>query len=47
MNSSIVVQTAYVDTTVSSGTTYDYVVKSVDQNGVESTPSNQIAVTTP
>jgi Domain of unknown function (DUF4082)/Abnormal spindle-like microcephaly-assoc'd, ASPM-SPD-2-Hydin len=47
MNSSVVVQTAYVDTTVSSGTTYDYVVKSVDQNGVESTPSNQIAVTTP
>ena len=47
MNSSMVVQTAYVDTTVSSGTTYDYVVKSVDQNGVESTSSNQIAVTTP
>jgi Domain of unknown function (DUF4082)/Abnormal spindle-like microcephaly-assoc'd, ASPM-SPD-2-Hydin len=47
MNSSTVVQTAYVDTTVSSGTTYDYVVKSVDQNGVESAPSNQIAMTTP
>jgi Domain of unknown function (DUF4082)/Abnormal spindle-like microcephaly-assoc'd, ASPM-SPD-2-Hydin len=47
MNSSIVVQTAYLDTTVTSGTTYDYVVKSVDQNGLESAPSNQIAVTTP
>ena len=47
LNSSIVVQTAYVDTTVSSGITYDYVVKSVDQNGVESAPSNQIAETTP
>ena len=47
MNSSPVAQTAYVDNTVASGSTYNYVAKSVDNNGMESTPSNQIAVTIP
>jgi hypothetical protein len=32
--------TAYTDLTAQSATTYDYVVKSVDTQGVESTPSN-------
>ncbi|RSL17361.1 ASPM-SPD-2-Hydin domain-containing protein [Edaphobacter aggregans] len=40
-------QTAYVDSAVASGSTYSYLVKSVDYNGVESVPSNQITVTIP
>jgi len=32
---------------VVSGSTYNYVAKSIDSNGAESTPSNQIAVTIP
>jgi hypothetical protein len=37
----------YVDSTVTSGTNYSYLVKSVDSSGVESVPSNQITVTIP
>ncbi|MGD0628839.1 MAG: choice-of-anchor D domain-containing protein [Terracidiphilus sp.] len=40
-------QTAYVDRTVQSGQTYDYIVESVDDSGAESTPSNMISVTIP
>ncbi|WP_109484767.1 fibronectin type III domain-containing protein [Occallatibacter savannae] len=40
-------QTSYTDTAVQSGSTYDYVVKSVDANGVESGPSNPTEVTIP
>jgi fibronectin type 3 domain-containing protein len=47
INSSIDVQTIYVDSTVQSGLTYDYIVKSVDYSGVESVPSNQVTVTVP
>jgi len=47
INSSIDVQTIYVDSTVQSGLTYDYIVKSVDYSGVESVPSNQVTVTIP
>jgi hypothetical protein len=47
MNSSMDTQTTYVDSTVASGTTYDYTVKSVDKSGVESASSNQIAVSVP
>jgi hypothetical protein len=47
MNSPIDTQTAYVDSSVVSGTTYIYFVKSVDSNGVESVSSNQITVTIP
>jgi hypothetical protein len=47
INSSIDTQTAYVDTTVVSGTTYSYFVKSVDKNNVESVASNQITVIIP
>jgi hypothetical protein len=47
INSSVDTQTAYVDSAVVSGTTYSYIVKSVDKDGVESVPSNQITVTLP
>jgi hypothetical protein len=47
INSSIDAQTAYVDSAVVSGTTYSYIVKSVDNNGVESAPSNEITATIP
>ncbi len=40
-------QTSYDDTTVTSGVTYDYIVKSVDNEGVESAPSNSVSVTVP
>ena len=39
--------TVYVDNAVVSGTSYNYVVKSVDSSGVESIASNQITVTIP
>ena len=47
LNSSLDTQTTYVDSNVQSGQTFDYIVKSVDASGVESTPSNQIVVTIP
>jgi hypothetical protein len=47
LNSSVDTQTTYVDTNVQSGSTYDYVVKSVDASGVESTASNEAAATIP
>jgi hypothetical protein len=47
INSSVDTQTAYVDSAVVSGATYSYIVKSVDKDGVESVPSNQITVTLP
>jgi hypothetical protein len=47
LNTSIVTQTAYTDTTVQDGPTYDYVVKSVDAEGNTSVPSNMAAVTIP
>jgi hypothetical protein len=47
LNSSIDSQTSYVDTNVQSGLTYDYVVKSVDASGVESTGSNGATATIP
>ena len=47
LNSSPVLQTVYVDNGVVSGSVYNYIAKSVDANGVESAPSNQIAVTIP
>ena len=39
--------TSYDDSTVTSGVTYNYVVKSVDSEGVESAPSNSTSVTVP
>jgi hypothetical protein len=40
-------QTTYVDNAVVSGQTYDYVVRSVDASGVQSSPSNVTAATIP
>jgi hypothetical protein len=47
INTSLVTQTAYTDTTVQAGETYDYMVESVDASDVTSTPSNMASVTTP
>jgi len=47
LNSSLDTQTTYVDSNVQSGATYDYVVKSVDSSGVESTASNEATATIP
>jgi hypothetical protein len=47
LNSSVSTQTAYVDTTVQPKLTYDYVVRSVDDSGVESAPSNMTSVAVP
>ncbi|MDE3200800.1 MAG: fibronectin type III domain-containing protein, partial [Acidobacteriota bacterium] len=40
-------QTSYLDSTVLSGQTYDYVVRSVDSSGVQSSPSNTTVATVP
>jgi hypothetical protein len=40
VNSSAVTQTAYTDSSVQNGQSYDYVVESVDASGVQSAPSN-------
>jgi hypothetical protein len=47
INSSPDPSLTYVDSAVTSGTTYSYEVKSVDSSGVESVPSNEITVTIP
>ena len=47
INSSPTSAIVYVDSTVASGATYSYEVKSVDSTGVESVASNQITVTIP
>jgi len=47
LNSPPETQTAYADSTVQSGQTYTYEVKSVDASGVESSPSNPFSVTIP
>lgn len=47
INSAIVTQTSFADKSVSSGSTYNYSVKSVDQNNVESVPSNVISLSIP
>lgn len=47
LNSSVETSTTYTDSTVQSGTTYNYEVKSVDADGVESIPSNVISETIP
>jgi hypothetical protein len=45
LNSSAVTQTTYLDSTVQSGSSYDYLVESVDASGVESEPSNMATIT--
>jgi fibronectin type 3 domain-containing protein len=47
VNSSPDSSTTYVDSTVVSGTTYNYYVESVDSSGVESVASNAITVAIP
>jgi hypothetical protein len=47
LNSSVVAQAAYTDTSVQAGQTYDYIVESVDASGVTSVPSNMAGVTLP
>jgi hypothetical protein len=47
VNASTDSQVTYVDTTVQSGTTYMYQVKSVDASGVESAASNEWSGTVP
>ena len=47
INTTLEALTNYVDNTVQSGTTYFYVVTSVDSSGVESAFSNQVTVVVP
>ena len=47
LNSSVVTQTTYVDHTIQTGSTYSYIVKSVDYSGTESAPSNHANVGIP
>ena len=47
MNSSIVADTQYLDSTVASGQTYYYVATAVASRNVESTYSNQVTATVP
>lgn len=47
LNSSPTPKTTFVDGSVQSGITYDYVIESVDGAGIKSAPSNVIAVTIP
>jgi hypothetical protein len=47
INTSVLTQTAFVDTAVEVGQTYDYIVESVDSTGNSSAPSNMASVTTP
>jgi fibronectin type 3 domain-containing protein len=47
LNSAIIKSTTYNDLTVSAGSTYDFIVKSVDANGITSTPSNIAVVSIP
>jgi Abnormal spindle-like microcephaly-assoc'd, ASPM-SPD-2-Hydin len=47
LNSTPIVAPAYVDTAVVSGATYNYMVKSVDSVGMESTASNTTSATIP
>ena len=47
LNSSANTTTAFVDSTVASGQTYEYYVTSVDSSGNQSVPSNTSTVTIP
>jgi hypothetical protein len=47
LNSAVETKTAYSDSSVTAGATYNYIVKSVDSSGAESKASNQIALTIP
>lgn len=47
LNPTVVTETAYVDSNVQDGQTYDYIVESVDASGVLSVPSNTAVVPIP
>lgn len=47
LNTSIDLQTSYTDAYVQIGTTYEYVIKSVDDSGVESVPSSMFTASIP
>jgi hypothetical protein len=47
LNSSVDTNTTYADTTIQSGLTYDYTVRSINSSGIESSPSNSTKVTIP
>jgi fibronectin type 3 domain-containing protein len=47
LNSSVDASTSYTDSSVESGASYDYIVKSVNSAGDESAPSNATTVTIP
>ncbi|MBS1806297.1 MAG: choice-of-anchor D domain-containing protein [Acidobacteria bacterium] len=47
LNSSLDAISAYTDGTVKSGTGYDYIVRSVNSSGTESSPSNKTSVKIP
>jgi hypothetical protein len=47
LNSTPITGTTYVDNSVVSGSNYAYAVESVDTNGLQSAPSNEIQVTIP
>jgi hypothetical protein len=47
LNSTVDSQTAFVDNTVESGQSYDYIVESVDDSGLQSVPTSPVAVTIP
>jgi fibronectin type 3 domain-containing protein len=47
MNTSLVAQTAFVDSSVQAGQTYEYLVESVDAAGNVSSPSNLATVAIP
>jgi fibronectin type 3 domain-containing protein len=47
LNSSVDAQTTYTDSTVQAGSTYEYIVESVDSSGTESVPSNEVTTSVP
>lgn len=47
VNTTVIAQTYYVDTSMQSGTSYDYMVESVDASGVASDPSNTVTLAIP
>jgi hypothetical protein len=47
VNASVNASTTFADGSAQAGSTYDYVVESVDASGVESSPSNTVSVTVP
>ena len=47
LNSTVDSQVTFVDTTVEDGQTYDYIVESVDNSGIQSVPTSPISVAIP